>query len=179
MDTFSHGLWGGLVFGRKVTLTKRQKISYFLLALLLGMAPDLLSFGPHFLTWALAGFPAYPVAPGMEGAPAVESLPAYVVPAYNITHSLLVWFASFLLLRLMIKKWPWVFGAWGFHILCDIPTHTTLYFPTPFLWPFDTPYVNGIAWGNPYFMTFNYGLLALISISLIWRGRRARKRIFS
>ena len=43
MDVVAHGLWGGALFcprGRKM----------FLIAVLLGMAPDLLSFGPFFLT---------------------------------------------------------------------------------------------------------------------------------
>ncbi len=42
MDVFSHGLWGGILFGRK---NKRN----FLLAFLIGIAPDVFSFGPFFL----------------------------------------------------------------------------------------------------------------------------------
>jgi hypothetical protein len=51
-------------------------------------------------------------------------------------------------------------SAWLLHILCDIPTHASSYFPTPFLWPFPTPYVNGIPWFTPWFMAMNYAALS-------------------
>ena len=43
MDTLSHGLWGGAVFGEKGPGT--WKWAFFW-----GMAPDLFSFGPFFVT---------------------------------------------------------------------------------------------------------------------------------
>jgi membrane-bound metal-dependent hydrolase YbcI (DUF457 family) len=124
MDVISHGLWGGAPFyaqGRKK----------FLAAVLLGMAPDLLSFGvfhvmhPGWLSQRLVG--------KISGPPALTLLPPYVFHAYNITHSLVVWAVAFFLLWLLTKKPPWLLGAWLLHILCDIPTHAASYFPTPFL----------------------------------------------
>ncbi len=42
MDIFSHGLYGGVAFGR---ISKRDYITAFLF----GIAPDLLAFGTFFL----------------------------------------------------------------------------------------------------------------------------------
>src|SRR5687767_16023031 len=43
MDVLAHGLWGGVAFGRKTRWQWRG-------AVWLGMAPDLLAFGPFFLS---------------------------------------------------------------------------------------------------------------------------------
>ena len=123
MDVIAHGLWGGALFyaqGRKK----------FFAGVLLGMAPDLLSFGvfhvthPGWFTERLAG--------KVSGPPALTLLPPYVFHAYNVTHSLVVWAVAFFLLWQLMKKPPWLLGAWLLHILCDIPTHAASYFPTAF-----------------------------------------------
>ncbi|MFO1518802.1 MAG: hypothetical protein U1F57_03925 [bacterium] len=158
MDVLSHGLWGGLLFGKR---------RFFFWALLLGMAPDLISFGPFFLNWAFHGFPPLPHAPGLR-APALEAIPPYVFAAYNVTHSLVVWTVAFLLLWAIFRKPVWIFCAWGLHILCDIPLHSSRFFPTPFLWPFPTPFVNGMPWSRPWFMVTNYSLLVLGFILVAW-----------
>jgi membrane-bound metal-dependent hydrolase YbcI (DUF457 family) len=151
MDVIAHGLWGGVPFcGRG-----RGK---FFAGALLGMAPDLLSFGvfhvthPGWITLRLAG--------EISGPPPLAMLPPYVFHAYNVTHSLVVWAIAFLLLWLT-RGPPWVLLAWLLHILCDIPTHATAYFPTPFLWPLPTPFVDGIAWSTPWFMAGNYTAIVL------------------
>src|SRR5258708_29425921 len=95
MDVIAHGLWGGAVFyaqGRKK----------FFAGVLLGMAPDLLSFGvfhvthPGWFTERLAG--------KISGPPALTLLPRYVFHAYNVTHSLVVWAVAFFLLWQLMKK---------------------------------------------------------------------------
>ena len=150
MDVVAHGLWG-------VTLFYAQGRKKFLAAVLIGMAPDLLSFGvffathPEWLTLRLAG--------RVSGPPPLTLLPPYVFYAYNLSHSLVVWAVSFFLLWALSKKPPWLLSAWLLHVLCDIPTHASSYFPTPFLWPFPTPYVNGIPWFTPWFMAVNYAAL--------------------
>jgi len=62
----------------------------------------------------------------------------FVFHAYNLTQSLVVWSFLFGLIWMWKRHPPWVFLAWGLHILCDIPTHSSAYFPTPFLWPLPT-----------------------------------------
>src|SRR5438477_11668878 len=138
MDTLAHGLWGCAAFGQRRNQWRR--------AFWLGMAPDLLSFGPFFLTrigdigerWANHRF----------GPPDPSIIPAYVYHAYNVTHSLVVWAALFLVVSKWRGNWFWPLAAWGLHVLCDIPTHSTRFFPTPYLWPLPTPFYDGHSWGN-------------------------------
>ncbi len=128
MDVVAHGLWGG-------TLFYAQSRKKFLAAVLIGMAPDLLSFGiffvthPEWLTLRLVG--------KISGPPPLTLLPPYVFYAYNLTHSLMVWAVAFFLLWEQTKKPPWLLSAWLLHILCDIPTHASSYFPTPFFGRFN------------------------------------------
>jgi len=103
-------------------------------------------------------------------------LPPYVFHAYNVTHSLVVWAVAFFLLWQLVKKPPWLLGAWLLHILCDIPTHATSYFPTPFLWPFPTPFVNGVPWSTPWFMAANYGTMLIVYCGLFFYFRRKKTR---
>ena len=165
MDVIAHGLWGGALFfpqGRKK----------FFAGFLIGMAPDLLSFGvfhvmhPQWITLRLAG--------KISGPPALTILPPYVFHAYNLTHSLFVWAVAFMLLWRLTKNPPWLLGAWLLHILCDIPTHAASYFPTPFLWPFPTPFVNGIPWSTPWFMSANYASMIVVYASMLFCFRKRR-----
>ncbi len=104
------------------------------------------------------------------GPPDAHIIPAYVTHAYNVTHSLVVWAIILVILRLVIRspgRTLWPFGAWGLHILCDIPTHSTRFFPTPYLWPLHTPFYNGHSWGNKTFMIANYTLITL-TYAFLW-----------
>ncbi|OGR89078.1 MAG: hypothetical protein A2992_03100 [Elusimicrobia bacterium RIFCSPLOWO2_01_FULL_59_12] len=159
MDTLAHGLWGGAVFGQ------REK-GRWTWAFLLGMAPDLLSFGPFFLTRLGTIAERWGTRQRME-PPDPSIIPAYVYDAYDVTHSLVMWGLAGGLIWAFRRKWLWVWGAWALHILCDIPTHSTRFFPTPFLWPLDTPFVNGARWAAPGFMLANYSLLALTYLAIV------------
>ena len=79
-------------------------------------------------------------------------------PVHECAHAFVAW-----------KLWgrdAWPIGAWGLHILCDIPTHSTRFFPTPYLWPFHTPFINGLPWARPTFMIANYSLILLTYLIL-------------
>src|SRR5882762_7685142 len=152
MDTLSHGLWGGAVFGQKKGVWKW--------AFFWGMAPDLFSFGPFFLTHFPTLLQRWGGLHRLE-PPDPRIIPAYVYHAYNVTHSLVIWIAVVAIVAILRRKIPWVLGAWGLHILCDIPTHSTRFFPTPYLWPLNTPFVNGHRWSTLPFMLTNYSLIAL------------------
>ena len=156
MDIVSHGLWGGVAFGRKSKLN-------FLIAFLFGIVPDLFSFGLLFMTnlTGITGGPHY-----SNGRPDAAMIPGYVHLMYNITHSLIIFLAVFLLVWIIRKKPFWLMGAWGLHILVDIPTHGKEFFPTPFLWPVSDFKVDGINWGNP--MIFFPNLILLAIAYLIW-----------
>lgn len=110
MDVVAHGLWGGVPFYR----LGRKK---FFAGVLIGMAPDLLSFGvfhvihPDWFTRRLAG--------EISGPPALSILPTYVFHSYNVTHSLFVWAVVFGLLWAVAKHPPWLL-AHGCCIFCAI-----------------------------------------------------------
>ena len=63
-------------------------------------------------------------------------------------------------------------APWALHIVCDILTHATSYFPTPFLWPLPTPFVNGVSSATREFMATNYALLFLVYAAVIFYLRR-------
>ena len=163
MDVLAHGLWGGVGF-----LSRGGRA--FAAAFVLGLAPDLLSFGlfhlahPRWISQRILG--------EVSGPPPISILPEFVFHAYNLTHSLLVWSALFGLIWVLIRKPPWVFLAWGIHILCDIPTHSSAYFPTPFLWPLPTPFVQGFSWATGWFMATNYAALLLVYVTLLVYRRK-------
>jgi hypothetical protein len=148
VDVLAHGLWGGLLFGRK---GQRQRWAF-----LLGAAPDVIAFGPLFISEL--------------GGTKWTELPRYVYQTYNATHSLVVWTAITGIVCLFRKQVPWVFCPWGLHILCDIPWHEISFFPTPSLWPFKTPLVNGVHWAQLWLLIPNY--VALTIAYARWRGRR-------
>ncbi len=152
MDIISHGLYGGIAFGRKT------KISYWK-AFFFGIMPDLFSFGIFFAMNVLM----LTSGPDFENGPPDPSLvPSYVHSLYNITHSFIVaglviggvWF--------ILKKPMVELFAWPLHILVDIPTHSTSFFPTPFLWPVSSLRVDGVSWGQPYIFFPNLVFLAVI-----------------
>lgn len=165
MDVVAHGLWGGALF-------LRQSRKLFLAALLIGMAPDLISFGvfhmmhPEWLGLRLAG--------KISGPPALSSLPPYVFVTYNIGHSLVIAALAFGFSWCLTKQPPLLLIPWPLHILCDIPTHSAKYFPTPFLWPFRTPFVDGIPWSTPWFMLVNYAAIIAVYSVLLLRIRSKR-----
>lgn len=150
MDIISHGLWGSLAFGRR-------NWKSFWLSFFFGIAPDLFSFGV-FMAAAFFGFAEHPDwSSGRHPDP--SQIPLYVHNLYNITHSLVVFAAVFGLVWLARRKPPYVMLAWGLHILVDIPTHSYIFFPTPFLWPLLDVRVSGIPWSSPIIFIPNVMLL--------------------
>jgi hypothetical protein len=165
MDVLAHGLWGGAIFGQKA----RGQWKW---GFLLGISPDILAFGPAFVSRALTGTLGAWATPG---PPPLSSFPSYVFDLYNITHSLVVWAIVVLALRYRNGVFPWVLGAWGLHILCDIPLHSIRFFPTPFLWPFPTPFVDGIRWAQAPIVLTNYSLIiSTYTVLTYLRFRRKR-----
>ncbi|WP_373020079.1 hypothetical protein [Thiomicrorhabdus sp.] len=153
MDTLSHTLWGGGLFGRRGT---------FMLAMFFGALPDLVSFG----LW----LPAQVVANGFEfGKPDLAVIPDWVSINYNISHSLIVAFAIIGLVALWRKEIAFVMLAWPFHILLDIPFHTAEFFPTQLFWPVSDVIYDGVAWSNPWVW---YSNIAGLMVLYAWRWKR-------
>jgi len=167
MDIFSHGLWGGVGFGRK---TK----SYFLQAVFLGMLPDLMSFGIHNAAMHM-GF--VPMIDWSKGHPTMNEIPLFVHRLYDISHSLVIFSLAFALIWFIRKK-PYIpFLSYGFAVALDIPTHSKDFFATPFLWPISDYQFDGVSWGHPYIFFPNVILLVLAYLAwyLFWR-KRVKKR---
>jgi hypothetical protein len=61
--------------------------------------------------------------------------------------------------------------GWALHILIDIPSHSLRFFATPFLWPLSGYSVDGIPWGNRWYMLINYSALVIVYL-LLWRTSR-------
>jgi len=159
MDILSHGLWGAVAFGRKSRPS-------FGLAFVLGLAPDLLSFGILYIAVAL-GMAERPDF--SHGTPPESSIPPYVHHLYNVTHSLVIFLIVYLLIWGIQKRPVWELGAWGLHVLVDVPTHSHAFFATPVLWPLVGWKFDGWQWMNPAILIPNYVLLALCYGWFLWR----------
>jgi hypothetical protein len=152
MDIISHGLQGGITFGRS---SRRS----YLLAFLFGILPDLLSFGILTILSVLRISQSHDWE---SGPPDPSSIPQYVHSLYNITHSFVTAGVVIGLVWLLRGKPLTELFAWPLHILVDIPTHSSRFFPTPFLWPFTDYRVNGISWGTPYIFIPNIVIILLL-----------------
>ncbi len=164
MDIFAHGLWSVAAYKAASRAPRQPKKLW--LAALFGTAPDLLAFLPLLLQTVIIHHSIRPDFIGEEGRLLATAVPEYVYMLYNVSHSLVVFLAAFGLVWLIRKKPLWEMGAWGLHILIDIPTHTSEFFPTPFLWPLSSFKTSGIAWADLRFQILNYGALIVAFLFL-------------
>jgi hypothetical protein len=164
MDILSHGLWGAIAFGRKSRAS-------FWLAFVIGLAPDLFSFG---ILWTAATIGLSEKPDFSHGTPPESTIPLYVHQLYNVTHSFIIFILAFVLLWLLLRRPLWELSAWGLHVLVDIPTHSFAFFPTPFLWPLSTWKFDGWQWMTPTILVPNYVLLALLYAWFLWRVSKPR-----
>lgn len=155
MDTLSHTLWGGGLFGFR---------GHIRLALFFGAFPDLVSFG----LW----LPQRVLENGLEfgnGPPPLEQMPGWLFTSYDFSHSLLVALAVIVLVAWRRRDIAFAMLAWPFHILLDVPFHSADFFPTKILWPLSDWIFDGIHWGNPWVWFSNLTGLALL---WAWRWRK-------
>lgn len=156
MDFISHALWGGITIGRKSR-------KFFLSAMGISLLPDLLTEGLFAMLY-LAGIGDMP---GWDaGHPDIIDYPIWAQYLYSGTHSLILFVPVFLILWGWAGKPVWLAGAWGLHILIDIPTHTLELFPTPFLWPLSDFKVDGIPWDQPTVIIID--MVLLLSVYSVW-----------
>lgn len=162
MDILSHGLWGGLAFGRK---NKRD----FWLSFLFGISPDLFSFG----IFTLANIFSH----GVSGRPELSDIPAYVSSLYNLTHSFVVFAIVFAIVWMVLKKPLWTMLAWPLHIAVDIFTHSTDFFPTPFLWPLVSYRFDGVSWSIPSIFFTNWALIVAAFVMWYMQKELRKKKV--
>lgn len=154
MDTFSHTLWGGGLFGCR---------GHLWIALFFGAFPDLFSFG----LW----LPVHLFENGFSlgRPPPLHLIPLWVIISYSVTHSLVIALSVITIVALWRKAIAFAMLAWPFHILMDIPFHSADFFPTQFIWPLSNTFIDGIAWTNPWVWFSN--IIGLILLFL-WRWQR-------
>ena len=92
-----------------------------------------------------------------------------------MTHSFIVFFLAFLLMWFVLKRPLWELSAWGLHVLVDIPTHSFVFFPTPFLWPFSDWKFNGWQWMAPTILVPNYVMLFLLYAWFLAQASRKKR----
>ena len=170
MDTFAHGLAGALIFsrsgyvglfiGRDNPDVKLRHFDWTIpSAALFGMLPDLMSFG-YVAVKHMTG--------GGRGRPPFEIIPDWVYTAYNLTHSLLI-VAALVLLLFLVNRWLGIsVCAWLWHVICDIPTHSKAYFPTPFLYPLSDFTVDGVSFMRPSIFISYWSFLIVAGVLLVW-----------
>src|SRR3989304_3671338 len=110
------------------------------------------------------------------GKPETALIPQVVFTAYNFSHSLFTAGLILLVIRFVISKELFAAAlAYPLHILLDIPTHDKTFFPTPFLFPVSDFRIDGISWGDTYFMISNYA--ALLTVYFFYFRAKARRKI--
>lgn len=165
MDFVSHALWGGVAFGR-------DNRKMFLVAAVISVLPDLLSEGLFGVLYffGIGGMPSWDM-----GHPNITAYPIWAQHVYSAAHSLILFALALLLVWVLSGKPVWVVGAWGLHVLIDIPTHSAVLFPTPFLWPFSDFTVDGVGWNNPIVLLIDaLLLLGVYSLWLLLKKRHQR-----
>jgi hypothetical protein len=152
MDFVSHGLWGGVVAGRRNRRDFWKAFSW-------GAMPDLIPFTPFFIERIYKMFTGGPSF--VSGPPDISTIPQYVFNLYSVTHSYVTFLAVFIIMYVIYKRPYWLMTGWAIHITMDIFTHTTAFFPTPFLFPLSDYRFNGVSWSEWYILWPNIIILAL------------------
>jgi len=151
MDFIAHALWTYIIF---------YDTPYVFLAIIFGILPDLITFGPSFSNFILTK--KYKKADFKDPEKSLKYLPGYVFELYKITHSLVIFGIVFLFIFLINGSVYWPVFGWLIHIIVDIPLHTKNFFPVNFLYPISNYSVNGIKWGTKRFMIINYSVILII-----------------
>lgn len=167
MDVFSHGVWA-LAIARGANIKTNTRVMRPAVAFFFGIFPDLFAFSIPILSlvWAMPD-------PSSLRTPEMLTLAHSL---YNLSHSLVVFLIVFVVVALLRKKRPyWELSGWLFHILCDIPTHSGEFFPTPMFWPLADWKFNGFSWGRPWFIIANWTTLILVHLGLtLWKRSKQK-----
>mgnify|MGYP000682885974 CR=1 FL=1 len=158
MDTLSHAVWGGGLFGFR---------GHIWIALFFGAFPDLLSFG----LW----LPLHMFENGLSFSrpPPLDLIPSWVFISYNLTHSLPVALSAIAVVAWWRPSIAFAMLAWPFHIVLDIPFHSSEFFPTQLFWPFTDYFIDGMPWTQPWVWFSNIAGLLMLWLWR-WRGTYAR-----
>jgi len=201
MDTLAHGLWA-TAMSKSVNIRAPRTLKTGWMALW-GIMPDLFAFTPVVLwmIWQMSyhGVPFSDI-PRPEFMSADERRGIFILRVtqtlYHFSHSIVIFAALFALVwlwrRYRFSRSPESAAApgrpltgrpyfemtgWLLHILLDIPTHSSEFYPTLFLWPLSGFHVDGNSWGNLPFMIGNYLCLLAAFIAVRLAGKRASRKM--
>ncbi|MBU4338119.1 hypothetical protein KKB43_02645 [Patescibacteria group bacterium] len=192
MDFFSHVFWTWAAF--KILKEKIKKPLNMKLAIFWGVFPDLFAFAIP-IAWILIELMLGKISmsdlPGPEKIepPRQNFYPVLQIVStlYAIGHSFVIFFAVFIIITalLFLKRKisqgavksiiSWELGGWLVHILIDIPTHSSAFYSTPFLWPISDIKFDGLSWGTPWFLALNY--IVMITIYFAYFRNKQKKSI--
>lgn len=97
----------------------------------------------------------------------------------HITHSIVVFAVVFGLVWLFMKKPPFIVLGWPLHIMMDLFTHTTQFFPTPIFWPISNAhFTHGIPWSEPIIFIPNVILLIILYVNFFLIRPKQRHRLW-
>lgn len=179
MDGPSHIFWIWAIFTK--LKEKYKKPLNIKLAIFWGIFPDIFAFGlPIILITiqVLTGQISISELPGPEKIEPPQNKFASVLQnvslLYSFSHSLVILSAAFIVISgiLFLKNKisaktsgsiiPWELGGWLLHILIDIPTHSSAFYSTPFLWPVSNFRISGIAWSTPWLLALDYIAIIIV-----------------
>jgi hypothetical protein len=178
MDILAHALWAGVgtaLASRKFRVERRSAV----LTIALAVLPDALQLLP--IVWwvvfgagSVAALNAYAMAsPGLEPSmpPSVTFLAHHL---HCLMHSAVVAGAVTGVLWL-IRRTLWIpLLGWWSHIVIDVFTHSTDYYPAPALYPITERGFDGLAWNLPWFLALNYAALSLTCLWLVLTRKPAQ-----
>jgi hypothetical protein len=178
MDIVAHSLWAGLgavAVSSRWPITANQARAAVALATL----PDIGHLIPIAL-WVLLGDGNWAALQGYAFAtPGAEPwLPAGVQAwshtLHCVMHSAIIASAVTVIAWL---RWRWAvvpLAGWWSHIVIDVFTHSTAFYPSPVLYPITDRGFDGIAWPTPWFMALNYASLVVAGVWLLRVTRRLK-----
>ncbi len=171
MDVFAHGFWSAA--GARFAKNKNQPISIGWTTFW-GVFPDMFAFTIPFATRFYNLLSGHPQTEFVRNHDAPQF--ALALDLYNYSHSLIIWAMVFIIVWMFFRRPRYELLAWLGHILIDIPTHTTEFFPTPLFFPLSSyhfPY--GFSWGVRWFLITNYTAL-IITWLFLWRQTKKKVR---
>lgn len=154
----AHGLWAAAAATAGKRVDSRVRVWW---VVWWTVFPDVLAFGPS-------------VAVGLwlrlTGGATDGHLPHVHLglPLYALGHSLIVFAAVLGLSALVTRRLVVSLAGWLLHILIDIPTHSSRYYATRFLWPLSDYGFDGVPWWTPWLLGCTYASLA-VTYLLLWR----------
>ncbi len=158
MDTLSHGLLA-LLLCKEINNRTKKKLSVGK-AFLFGIFPDFFSFTLLFI-W---GMITLGVAHPPHDISRTEPIIILTNFLYSLSHSIIIFAIIFMLILIITKKYYFEMLGWLLHILADVPTHSTSFYPTPLLYPINGFAFNGIPWFSFWFVLINYLILGILGI---------------